>query len=80
MMVGLPRSLPVCSTSLMPARTASLWARVGTLLSDRLKPVTGSKPVTSACWHSALSSPKSATRVEGDTANCQALAPPTESL
>ena len=37
-------------------------------------------PVPKAYWHSALSRPRSAAPVEGDTANCHALAPPTESL
>ena len=62
----------------MPARTAVLCAAVGVLLAVSAAPVTGSVPVTSARWHNALSRPKSATPVEGETANCQALAPPTE--
>ena len=64
----------------MPALTASLCALVGVLDAVSAAPLTGSVPVTRARWHSALSRPKSATPVEGDTANCQALAPPTESL
>ena len=80
MMVGLPRRLPFSTTSAMPARTASLCALVGVDAAVRLAPLTGSAPVTSARWHKALSRPKSATPVDGDTANCHAFAPPTESL
>src|SRR6478735_1541022 len=78
MIVGLPRRLPLTITSAMPARTAALWAAVGVLLAVSAAPLTASVPVTRARWHSALSRPKSATPVDGDTANCQALAPPTE--
>ena len=80
MMVGLPRRLPLSTTSAMPARTASLCALVGVLLAVSAAPVTESTPVTSARWHRALSRPKSAMPVDGDTANCHDFAPPTESL
>ena len=64
----------------MPARTAWLCAIVGVLVVVRSAPVTVSLPVTSARWHSAESSAKSAVPLDGDTPKAQDFAPPTESL
>ena len=64
----------------MPARTAWLCASVGVLPAVSAAPDAGSTPVTSARWHSAASSEKSALPLEGETPKAQDLAPPTESL
>ena len=59
---------------------AGLALFVGVLAPVRSAPVTVSLPVTSARWHSAESSAKSAVPLDGDTPKAQDFAPPTESL